>query len=187
MKTEVRSSTAQVVWIATALLHTDNKNKEAFRQSEIFQKVRDLRLVQSSDSTIRTHISSHCVANRKAQPDTHRKLFAVRNGWFRLYRPGDPHDVTRKRGRVAPLADEIPEGYRWLLKWYEDDYVGGQASVSSKADTSNILFARVENGLTKVPDEILSQLQLEDGDYIAFLQGPSDNVSMKKAKVRLEL
>ena len=187
METEVRSSTAPVVWIATALLHTENKNKEAFRQSEIFQKVRDLGLVQSTDSTIRTHISSHCVANRKAQPDTHRKLFAVRNGWFRLYRPGDPHDITRKKGRIAPLPEEIPEEYRWLLNWYEDDYIRDQASVSSKTDTSNILFSRIEGGLTKVPDEILSQLQLENGDYVAFLQGPSGNVSMKKAKVTLEL
>ncbi|MCZ6647651.1 MAG: hypothetical protein O7B30_00170 [Thaumarchaeota archaeon] len=181
-------STATAVWIATALLHADNKNEEAFRQSQIFRKVKELQLMKVSDSTIRTHISSHCVANRKAQPDTHRKLFAVRNGWFRLYRPGDPYDMTRGRGRIAPLPRETPEKHRWFLNWYEDDYVKRRAPAPTKSESPNIPFAKIgEGGVIKVPEEVLSRLQLGNGDYIAFIQPPSGDVSIRKAKVRLEL
>ena len=181
-------STATAVWIATLQLHHDHKNEEAFRHSQIFKEVRKQGLVESSDSTIRTHISSHTVANRKAQPDTHRKLFAVRNGWFKLYRPGDPYHETRRRGRIAPLPHEIPEGRRWTINWYQDDYVKRQVPVPTKSESSNLPFAKIgEGGLTRLPDEVLLQLDLRNGDYVAFLQSPSGDVSIRKAKVTLEL
>ena len=103
-------STSIAVWIATAVLHNENKEKDAFPVRKIFQKVRDLKLSQTADVTVLAHISTHCVANTKAWPNTHRKLFRVSTGWYRLYKPGDDFHPSRKNGhrdrsrRRAPLS-----------------------------------------------------------------------------------
>ncbi|MBI2936799.1 MAG: AbrB/MazE/SpoVT family DNA-binding domain-containing protein [Thaumarchaeota archaeon] len=183
-------STAAVVWIATALLHQENTSRDKFSHKEIFQKAKQLGLLQVSDSTLTTHISSHCVANRKAQPDIHRKLLAVSNGWFRLYRPGDPYHPSREKGKITPSPEEIPQQYRYLLDWYETEYCKKQTEVDQKAEDSSSgspRFSKFENeNAVRLPQEIIKKLQLQTGDYIAFLQDSSGNVILRKAKIKLE-
>ena len=183
-------STGNAVWIATALLHYENKDREAFQNKEIFQKVIDLNLLRSSETTLWVHISSQCVANRKAQPNTHRKLYRIRTGWYRLYRIGDPYDETRHNGRIEPLPEEIPLEFRQLIDWYHDEYCKESSRPTSDShDTSNnTVFSKVENNKTiTLPSDICELLQIDDGDYIAFVLKSPGEILLKKAKMKLEI
>jgi len=182
-------SAANLVWIATALLHAENKEKVVFQVKQIFQKAKDLGLSTVVDETLMMHISLHCVANAKAQPNTHRKLYRIAPGWYRLYKPNDQYDPSREKGRIAPLAEEIPEKYRWLVDWYNNEYCKKQSSdlQESKDFTSNAIFVKVENNKTiTLPSDISELLQIDDGDYVAFIM-KSNEVVLKKAKMKLEI
>lgn len=48
-------------------------------------------------------------------------LFATERNRRRLYRPGDPADPGRT-GKTLPDAEAIPERYRDLLAWYQNEY-----------------------------------------------------------------
>lgn len=107
------------VWIATATLHKQYPTKNSFSKKEIFNKVREQNLFDKDDSTISTHISSHCVANIKAQPGDHKKIYRVSRGRYRLYRLDDNYDITRKSGTAEPSIYELPDKYHDLLDWYK--------------------------------------------------------------------
>ncbi|MDE1765246.1 MAG: hypothetical protein KGI27_03110 [Thaumarchaeota archaeon] len=178
-------STATLVWLATALLHKERKEAEAFESSEIFEKVKSLDLSSVSDSTIKMHISLHCVSNAQSQPDTHKKLFRIARGWYRLYREGDLFHPSRAQGRVLPIAEELPSKYRHLIEWYNDDYSKKQ---TQPAQPNNAIFVNIENNKTiMLPNEIAEFLQVEDGDYIAFITKSTDEVVIKKARMKLEI
>ena len=118
-------STAIATWLATALLHTENKNMESFQAKEIFQKIRDEDLIQTKDNTLMAHITVHCVANTKPWPNIHRKLYRVSSGRYRLYKDGDDYHPSREGGQSAPSADEVPAKYRHLIEWYHSEYNTG--------------------------------------------------------------
>ncbi len=178
-------STANLVWIATSLLHNERKEAEAFSTEEIFQKAKSLNLSSVSDSTIQMHISLHCVANAKAQPDTHKKLLRMGRGWYRLYKEGDTFDDSRAKGRILPLPEEIPTKYRYLIDWYRNDYSKKQ---SQQNQAENAIFVNIENNKTiRLPNEVAEFLQVEDGDYIAFITKSKDEVVVKKARMKLEV
>lgn len=113
---------AIAVWIATATLHKQHPSNGVFSKKEIFLRVQEQNLFHKYDSTIKTHISSHCVANNKAQPDDHRKIYRVSRGKYRLYRSGDDYDDTRKDGKAEPSVYELPDKYKKLLDWYRNEY-----------------------------------------------------------------
>lgn len=182
-------SVANLIWIAIALLHVENKEKDVFQVKQIFQKAKDLGLSHAVDETLMMHISLHCVANAKAQPNTHRKLFRIASGWYRLYRPGDPYDPSREKGRTAPLAEEIPQEYSYLIEWYNNEYSKKQSSfVQESKDLSHAVFAKIENAKTlTLPDDICNFLQVDDGDYLAFIMKAKGEVLLKKARMKLEI
>ena len=182
-------TTANAVWIATALLHRENKDKEAFSTKQIFDKAKSLNLLKSVDATLMMHISLHCVANAKAQPDKHRKIFRVIKGWYRLYRPGDSFDESRANGRSAPLAEEIPEKFSGLIDWYDTEYCKEVRTSSVHRDVvSNAVFAKIEAGKSLVlPDDACNFLQVEEGDYVAFIMNTEGEIILKKAKMKLEV
>ncbi len=111
---------ADQVWIATALLHRENPDRMAFTASEIEERVR--RDFGYEKLSIPTFISADCVANRKPSPARYRVLHRVSRGMYRLFRPDDPYHLGRERGKTKPNPEEVPDRYRPLLEWYENEY-----------------------------------------------------------------
>jgi len=112
---------ADLVWIATASLQREKPARTGFSHDEIRQRVYALEPAQGfPDVTIRTHITTHCVANKKPDPGKHRKLYLNADGTYRLYRPGDPTDPGRKDGKTLPDPNRIPAKYHDLLEWYRN-------------------------------------------------------------------
>lgn len=181
-------STANAVWIATALLHKENEGKNAFQIKEIFEKVKKLDLLTTQDSTLSMHISLHCVANAKAAPDTHKKLFRVSSGWYRLFREGDSFHESRVKGKIEPLPEMIPQQYRYLIDWYKNEYAKSSlGSNSSFGQPKWYSLGRIESGnQIKIPKDVLEKLQVQEGDFVVFSYLRPGEVSLKIAKIKLE-
>lgn len=112
-------SAADLVWIATASLEREKPARKGFSHDEIRQRVYAIEPEHGfPDATVRTHITTHCVANKKPDPGKHRKLYVNLDGTYRLYRPGDLCDPARKEGKVSPDPNRIPSKYHDLLEWY---------------------------------------------------------------------
>lgn len=184
MKQITKLTTANGVWIATALLHKENPDRQSFQTREIIQKVKDLNIQNASDATLSVHVSHHCVASGKASPDTHRKLTRVQNGWYVLFQLGDPFHPSRNRGRIEPLSEMVPTEYRHLLDWYKNEYCENEVT-DSPIIPAEAKFARVEQNSVKFPDEVKNVLELQDGDFVAFITKGKE-IILKKAKMRLE-
>ena len=188
-------STANAVWIATALLHKENPKKEAFRTGEIFAKVNSLNLLNVSPDTIKMHISSHCVADGKRSPDTHRKLKRVGTGWYRLYVEGEKCHEDRKNGKTAPIKESIPEKYRELVDWYNNHYSIVHArekiigTVQQNYENENsIQYSQIREGnKISVPNHVLHHLNVDVEDHLAFVIQDDGSIILKKAKVKVEI
>lgn len=115
-----QTTTANAVWIATALLHKENPHRAWFSSKEIEARVLKEGLLRTSLQTLRAHISQHCVANKPASPDTHRKLYDVGRGRRRLYFVVDKAHPSRANGRTEPSESEIPAHFRYLLRWFRN-------------------------------------------------------------------
>jgi hypothetical protein len=114
---------ADEVWIATALLHRENPDREDFTVREIIDRLGEERLAGTVRGSVHVHVVQHCVANRAPNPASYRMLFETGPGKRRLYRPIDPHHPER-RGRLVPARPDVPTDYQSLLDWYEMRYVG---------------------------------------------------------------
>jgi hypothetical protein len=181
-------STATAVWVAAALLHKENPSRNAFRINEIGQKVNDLKLLTVQPATIHQHITSHCVANSHSSPDTNRMLFRVQRGLYRLYRKSDQCHETREYGKITPMQEVIPEQYRNLLEWYENEYATKASSTFQEIikDTVNPPFARIEdNYIVRLPKEVREKLGLGVGDHIAFVENITGQMLIRKARLSI--
>jgi hypothetical protein len=105
---------ANTVWLATALLHQENPDAAGFTYDVLLKKVGQLD-PSLNPRSVNTHLSTHCIASKKANPMALRFLTENPDGTLRLYRPGDPCHPTREGGRTAPKPHSIPEEYRHLL------------------------------------------------------------------------
>lgn len=178
-------STAIAIWIATALLHIQNKGRDSFHTNEIADMVRNEGLVDTSPNTIMSHITVHCVANTKPWPNTHRKLFRISPGWYRLYKDGDEYHPARRNGQSIPPIDVIPNEYRKVVEWYNLKYNIGVKP--KKVESSGLQFTSVENnGFVKIPVYILDKLSLQENDLIAFVENATGNIILKKARIEVE-
>jgi len=125
---------ADGVWIATALLHRENEEREDFSDEEIKDRFLAEGLPRGLHSnSLSTHVSSHCVANKprsrslsnpsKLQGGAYRLLYETRPGYKRLTRPGDdthPDRIQpRKPSKQLPKREELPSRYQPLLDWYQ--------------------------------------------------------------------
>lgn len=72
---------------------------------------------------VRVHAALHCVANLPPNPGRYRMLFETARGRRRLFRPGDPFHPGRKNGKMVPANGELPEKYRDVLEWYQNEYI----------------------------------------------------------------
>lgn len=121
-----RIRVADEVWVATALLHQKNPEREDFTVAEIAERA-------AAESSGRSrplrpgfvvHVSQHCVASKAPNPGRYRMLIETERGRRRLFRPGDPYHPERRGGKDIPRTEEIPSEYRDLIGWYHAEYVG---------------------------------------------------------------
>ena len=113
---------ADEVWIATALLHKEFPDRDYFRQSEIIDKVAEKNIFGRMRPGVIIHTAIHCVANKKPNPGIYRMLYATEEGRRRLYRKGDDYHPWREGGKMVPKSDEIPEEYKYLIDWWNNEY-----------------------------------------------------------------
>lgn len=182
---EIIPSTANAIWIGTALLHQENKTREAFLTKEIFEKVKNMWRLSVSDDTITMHITSHCVANSYANPDRHRKLYRVDKGMYRLFRRGDLYDKSREGGPINPVTESIPSQYKGLIDWYDKEYCDQPNTRSLQITNRSVApdFERITNGMIHIPPSVFTRLGLREGDYVAFFENTKNTLTFKKANV----
>ena len=112
----VAISCAVEVFIATALLHREQPEREDFTIQEIVNRAARENLTGSLRSGINVHASQHCVANKPPNPLKHRMLFATGKHTRRLALPNDIAHPGRT-GKIFPDLEDVPESYRPLLDW----------------------------------------------------------------------
>jgi hypothetical protein len=135
METLIARTTLKVadeVWIAVALLHQEHPERGDFTIEEIID-----RAERESPKPLRpgvyVHVVQHCVANRPPNPGRYRMLFETAPGRRRLFRKGDSHHPEREDAKITPRREDIPDGYRGLLNWY-DRWSAAEVSSASSAD-----------------------------------------------------
>lgn len=118
---------ADEVWIATALLHRENADREDFTVEEIVQRVKNEGMTAFRPG-VYVHVVQHCVANRGPNPGRYRMLVETAKNRRRLFRPGDSYDAAREGSKTMPDSADIPGRYRFLLDWYRNDFTRRKAS-----------------------------------------------------------
>jgi hypothetical protein len=108
-------SIADTIWLATALLHRTHPQANGFTHEAILRKVTELDSSLNPRS-VSTHLSTHCVASKKANPATLRILTENPDGSLRLFRGGDSFHPTRRAGRTAPKPHALPVQYEYLTQ-----------------------------------------------------------------------
>jgi len=111
---------ADEVWIATALLHRENRKRNDFTIEEIVDRAKREGLSKPLRKGVYVHVAQHCVANRAPNSGRYRMLTETARGRRRLFRTGDSYDPARERGKTAPSRENIPPRYASLLEWYRE-------------------------------------------------------------------
>lgn len=107
---------ATEVFLATALLHREQPERQDFMIQEIVSRAARENVAGETRSGVSVHASQHCVSNRAPNPAKHRMLFATGKHTRRLFLPGD--EVYEGRtGKIFPDPGEIPARYLPLLEW----------------------------------------------------------------------
>lgn len=150
---------ADEVWIATALLHRENPERQEFTIKEVVERARQENVYGRLRPGVQVHATLHSVANKAPNPGGYIMLFATGKHTRRLFRPGDPVH-PRRNGKVMPKREEIAEQYHGLLDWYQTEYAA--ASLARPHSVDAILSLR---GLGKEiwqdedPDEYVRRLR----------------------------
>jgi hypothetical protein len=110
---------ANEIWIAAALLQREGRADFSVR--EVVDRILREPLDEYRPG-LQVHASNHCVASKAPNPAQHRFLHETGRGRRRLYRTGDDYHPNRRKGRTHPSAEELPEKYRYLVTWYENEY-----------------------------------------------------------------
>ncbi len=128
-KTAFGVKVADEVWIATALLHREQPEREEFSLKEIEQRLRQENLTGAVRAGVYPHISVHCVANVPPNPGRYRMLVATGPSRRRLFCEGDPAHPRRDGSKTHPRRADIPAGYHELIDWYEQEWTTRVAHV----------------------------------------------------------
>ena len=180
---ESKPSTSTAVWIATALLHKEYPSRDAFQGREIFNKVKALKILRASDSTLKTHISHHCVANAVPSPNKDRKLLRLGNGWFRLWKDRDEYNGGRMSGESVPYINKIPKPFQYLFDWYSNEYsfYKDQTEEVTKLTGMYKTIVRKDNSLV-MPEGVLKHLKAQSGDILILISVGQEDVLIKRPK-----
>ena len=111
---------ADEVWVSTALLHKENPEQADFAVEEIKSRARQEKWPVRPGFNV--HASYHCIANKPANPATHRMLFEDSRGRKRLFREGDSCHAERQDGKIRPDPQDLPAEYQKLIDWYDSVY-----------------------------------------------------------------
>lgn len=181
-----KPSTSIAVWIATALLHKENPTREGFQGKEIFKKVKELNILRTLDSTLRTHITHHCVANANPYPNKDRKLFRLGNGFYRLYKEGDMVHPGRENGESFPDISKIAPQFQNLIHWYLGEYSSTKISVSGVEMLTGEVFSSIikEDNSVIMPEGVLKHLNANNGDMLVFFRLDKEGILIKKPTSR---
>jgi hypothetical protein len=115
---------ADEVFIATALLHREHRDREAFTISDIVERANQENLFGELRPGVRVHASLHCVANRPPNPGRYRMLYANGDRTRRLLLSSD--DVHPERtGKIFPDPEDMPVKYHELIEWAKKRYGTG--------------------------------------------------------------
>jgi len=118
---------ADECWLALALLHRENPDRRSFSPSEVFDRLKEEGVHSEIRPGVKPHIYLHNVANRPPNSARYRFFYRLEDGTLRLFRPGDECDPSRN-GKIKPQRSDLPEKYRPLLDWYENEYCGERGS-----------------------------------------------------------
>jgi hypothetical protein len=111
---------ADEVWIAAALLHREQRQREDFSIEEIVSRAAAEGISGVNRPGVYVHVVQHCVANRPPNPGRYRMLFETSSGRRRLFRKGDSYHADREGSKVTPNPQDISPEYEGLLDWYRD-------------------------------------------------------------------
>jgi len=116
-----------MVWIAVAkLLHSHPAR--SVTKNDIDRFVRKLFQAEITPVMINVHlVASEDRQADKANPQRggsrNRYLSRASDGRFRLYKKSDEaHDGFDKTGSTHPPVDSLPDEYKHLVSWYENEY-----------------------------------------------------------------
>ena len=129
---------ADAVWIATATLHRANPERADFPVAEIVAQVaaENTGAGEMHAPSVQAHVSVHCVAGKKPQPNRMKMLTETSRGRRRLYRPGDDCHPGRLSGASLPDREALPPACRELLDWYHQDYLVPASGVAGDPEYS---------------------------------------------------
>ena len=124
---------ADEAWVGLALLHREHPERESFTARDILDRVKTAGATSELRPGVQVHIYLHNVANVEPNSARYRMFWKLPNDTYRLIRPGDhPHPL--RKGKTKPDRDELPEQYRYLLDWYEQEYCDKQGGVREEDD-----------------------------------------------------
>jgi hypothetical protein len=124
-----RIKVADEVWIAAALLQSEEPAQPDFTIEEIVDRARKEGIEVPLRSGVYVQVVQHCVANRPPNPGRYRMLFETGEGRRRLFRPGDAYHPAREGAKTTPDPEDLPASYQHLLVWYRDWCATAAASV----------------------------------------------------------
>jgi hypothetical protein len=164
---------ADECWIALASLHRSKPQRASFSAQEILERLKQEKACPELRPGVPPHIYLHNVANLKPNSARYRMFYRLADGTYRLFRPGDDFDPTR-RGKTCPDRMELPPRYRELLDWYEQEYCS--SSLESLEESDPIL------GMVGVGKEIWAD---EGGDAFVAREraGWSENSEERKVTI----
>lgn len=113
---------ADEVWVAMALLQSENPDRRDFSVKEIRARAAREPWGKNLRPGFMQHASYHCLANKAPNNVNHRLLFETERGRRRLFRIGDSFHSERAGGRIQPNEGDLLPRYRHLLTWYESVY-----------------------------------------------------------------
>jgi hypothetical protein len=164
----IEVSCAVEVFIATALLHQRNPNREDFNIQEIVNQVASENLYGTLRSGINVHASQHCVANKAPNPAKHRMLFATGKHSRRLVLPNDEAHPDRT-GKIFPEPDEVPERYRSLLRWAKERFERVLHSPDFWAEDATERVRQLRSDSLVATDYVPQQNPSEPGTWLGDL------------------
>ena len=115
-----RLQAADACWVALALLHRGNPGRKSFAPEEILEAAQRLEAAHPPAELLQ-YINAYNVANLPLSGAGYRMFTRLQDGSLRLQRPGDAVEPFRK-GKTKPESADLPEEYRDLLRWYDDEY-----------------------------------------------------------------
>ena len=103
---------ADEVWIATALLHRENPEREDFLVEEVVERAKKERLTGTLWKGVYVHVVQHCVANRLPNSGRYRMLDETAPGRRRLFPSGDIYHPEREGAKQLRAEKKFPPNMR---------------------------------------------------------------------------